>query len=270
MRRMTQVYDLSDPLKWCRAVRFERTKPIFNGSVYLMMRDDLDQVRRSARSLPRSRGASPLRSRLLAIVPVNKRFGFSVATGYSTQFSHQVGHTNTWRGVSTATNGTAFPHTTPGRPCTSRPTNTPTPRRAPPATRWASRSISGYHLRPHLGVVSVLRRSTGGRQPATCSLTRSRSCPGLHADVGQGVVGAGNIQITSGNGRVRENRTYMPTFNWRHDGPVWKFDGGVGRAYGTDNIRSSDQGFWQVVAARRTGVTVGFDQIIDTRPASSP
>jgi hypothetical protein len=24
----------------------------------------------------------------------------------------------------------------------------------------------------------------------------------------------------------------MPTFNWRHDGPVWKFDGGVYRAYG--------------------------------------
>lgn len=50
------------------------------------------------------------------IVPVNKRFGFSVATGKSTQYSHQVGHTNTWRGVSAVTNGNAFPHTVPGRP----------------------------------------------------------------------------------------------------------------------------------------------------------
>ena len=58
----------------------------------------------------------------------------------------------------------------------------------------------------------------------------------------------------------------MPTFNWRHDGPVWKFDGGIGRAYGKDNIRSTDQGQFLSVVSRRAGVTIGFDQIIDTRP----
>ena len=65
---------------------------------------------------------------------------------------------------------------------------------------------------------------------------------------------------------MRENRTYMPTFNWRHDGPVWKFDGGVGRAYGKNAIRSMDKGMFLTVIGRRSNVTVNFDQIIDTRP----
>jgi TonB-dependent receptor len=58
----------------------------------------------------------------------------------------------------------------------------------------------------------------------------------------------------------------MFTLNWRHDGPLWKLDAGLGRAHGTDAIRSTDKGLFQAVVTRRTGVTVGFDQISDTRP----
>src|SRR5262249_8290164 len=82
----------------------------------------------------------------------------------------------------------------------------------------------------------------------------------------QGVAGAGNLVLTSGNGRVRTNTTYMPTLNWRHDGPVWKADGGVGRAYGTNVFRSFDKGLVLTATSRRANVTIDFDQLTDTRP----
>lgn len=245
---------------------FERTKPIFNGSVYLMMRDDLIKFGDQPALYRDPRRVIHPGFDLSWIVPVNKRFGFSVATGYSTQFSHQVGHTNTWRGVSTATNGTAFPHTTPGRPYLSAYQYTDAPKES-------ARDSLGITLDFRLSAydrvsVSYQYSSFDGWTAArNIQFNPLQIVPGTFTPTFvQGVAGAGNIQITSGNGRVRENRTYMPTFNWRHDGPVWKFDGGLGRSYGKDSIRSSDQGLWQAVVARRTGVTVAFDQIIDTRP----
>ncbi len=245
---------------------FERTKPIFNGSVYLMMRDDYLKFGDQAALYRDPRRVVHPGFDFSWIVPVNKRFGFSVATGYSTQFSHQVGHTNTWRGVSTATNGNAFPHTTPGNPYLSAYQYTDSPKES-------ARDSLGLTLDFRLSAydrisVSYQYSSFDGWTAArNVQFNPLRVIPGAFTPFStQGEAGAGNIQITSGNGRVRENRSYMPTFNWRHDGRIWKFDAGVGRAYGTDAIRSTDKGLWQAVVARRTGVTVAFDQITDTRP----
>jgi iron complex outermembrane receptor protein len=244
---------------------FERTKPVLNGSVYMMMRDDFIKFGDQPALYRDPRRVIHPGFDFSWIVPVNKRFGFSVATGYSTQYSHQVGHTNTWRGVSTATNGAAFPHTTPGRPYLSAYQYTDAPKQS-------ERDSLGITLDFRLFAYDRISISyqyssfDGWTAARNIQFNPLQIAPGFTPTSVQGVAGAGNIQITSGNGRVRENRTYMPTFNWRHDGPVWKFDGGVGRAYGKDNIRSSDKGLWQAVVARRTGVTVAFDQIIDTRP----
>lgn len=244
---------------------FERSRPIFNGSVYLMMRDDLIKFGKQPTLYRDPRRVIHPGFDLSWIVPVNKRFGFSVATGYSTQFSHQVGHTNTWRGVSTATNGAAFPHTTPGRPYLSAYQYTDSPKESGRESLGVTLDfrLSSYD---RISVSYQYSSFDGWTAARNLQFNPLQIAPGFTPTSVQGVAGAGNIQITSGNGRVRENRTYMPTLNWRHDGPVWKFDGGVGRAYGTDRIRSSDKGLWQGVVARRTGVTVAFDQITDTRP----
>jgi TonB-dependent receptor len=245
---------------------FERTRPVFNGSVYLMMRDDLIKFGDQPALYRDPRRVVHPGFDFSWIVPVSKTFGFSVATGYSTQFSHQVGHTNTWRGVSTATNGAAFPHTTPGRPYLSAYQYTDAPKES-------ARDSLGLTLDFKISAYDRISLSyqyssfDGWTAARNLQFNPVQVVPGTFTPTfTQGVAGAGNLQITSGNGRVRENRTYMPTFSWRHDGPVWKFDGGVGRAYGKDNIRSSDQGLWQAVVARRSGVTVSFDQVIDTRP----
>ncbi|MBI5693736.1 MAG: TonB-dependent receptor [Verrucomicrobia bacterium] len=245
---------------------FERTKPVFNGSVYLMMRDDLIKFGNQAALYRDPRRVVFPGFDLSWIVPLNKRVGFSIATGYSTQFSHQVGHTNTWRGVSSATNGAAFPHTTPDRPYLSAYQYTDAPKES-------QRDSLGLTLDFRVSAYDRISLSyqyssfDGWTAARNIQFNPAQIVPGSFTPTAvQGVAGAGNIQVTSGNGRVRENRTYLPTFNWRHDGPVWKFDGGVGRAYGKNAIRSTDKGLWQAVVARRSGVTVAFDQVIDTRP----
>lgn len=245
---------------------FERARPVFNGSVYVMARDDHLKFGGQRDFFREPRRVVHPGFDLSWIVPVNKRFGFSVATGYSTQFSHQVGHTNTWRGVSTATTGTAFPHTVPGKPYLSAYQYTDSPKES---QRDSLGVTLDYRLSAHDRISLSYQYSSfdGWIAARNLQFNPTQIVPGTFTTESvQGVPGAGNIQITSGNGRVRENRTYMPTFNWRHDGPVWKFDGGVGRAYGKNAIRSMDKGMFLTVIGRRSNVTVNFDQIIDTRP----
>ena len=53
---------------------------------------------------------------LLAILPVNKRLGFSLSAGSSTIYTAQKVMGAQWRGVGVVTNGGAFPNTTIDRP----------------------------------------------------------------------------------------------------------------------------------------------------------
>ena len=245
---------------------FERTKPVFNGSVYLMMRDDAIDLSKVPSLYRDPRRMVHPGFDFSWIVPVNRRFGFSVATGASTQYSHQVGHTNTWRGVSAATNGTAFPHTVPGRPYLSAYTITDAPKES--SRDSLGLTIDGK-LTPYDRLALSYQYSSfdGWTAARSIQFNPTQIVAGTFTPTSaQGVAGAGNLVVTSGNGRVRENRTYMPTMTWRHDGPLWKAEGGVGRSYGTNAIRSTDKGMLLTTTARRTGVSIGFDQIIDTRP----
>ena len=245
---------------------FERARPVFNGSIYVMARDDHLKLGGQPDFFREPRRVVHPGFDFSWIVPVNKRFGFSVATGYSAQFSHQVGHTNTWRGVSTATNGTAFPHTVPGKPYLSAYQYTDSPKES---QRDSLGVTLDFRLSPRdrLSLSYQYSSFDGWIAARNLQFNPTQIVPGTFTTTSvQGVTGAGNIQITSGNGRVRENRTYLPTLNWRHDGPVWKFDGGVGRAYGKNAIRSLDKGMFLTVIGRRSNVTVNFEQISDTRP----
>jgi hypothetical protein len=71
----------------------------------------------------------------------------------------------------------------------------------------------------------------------------------------------------SGNaGGYRRNETYMPTLRWRHDGPVWKAEAGAGYSRARYNGGDLGRGYFANSSARRTGVTVAFDDIFYLRP----
>jgi TonB-dependent receptor len=58
----------------------------------------------------------------------------------------------------------------------------------------------------------------------------------------------------------------MPTLTWRHDGPTWKAVAGAGVSFAKDRNDGGREGFFRNTVARRTGVTVSFDDIFYLRP----
>jgi len=105
---------------------FERSKPLFNWSAFLMFRDAEKQLHKTP---------GPARDKTHKIkpgfdfsyvVPVNQRFGFTLSGARSSQHTLQDYFSNTWRGAGNATNAPvvvdgvsvpgALPDTTPDKP----------------------------------------------------------------------------------------------------------------------------------------------------------
>ncbi|HUR56685.1 MAG TPA: carboxypeptidase regulatory-like domain-containing protein, partial [Opitutaceae bacterium] len=89
---------------------FERSKPAFNYSVYEMMKDSAKTFRKT----PGGALREPYRKitpgfQVSAIVPVNKRFGFTFSANGATQYVPNDVIALQWRGSSAVTNGVAFP-----------------------------------------------------------------------------------------------------------------------------------------------------------------
>ena len=247
---------------------FERSRPVFNGSVYLMMRDDHRSLERGAAMYRDPRRKVWPGADFSWIVPVNKNFGFTLSAGASTQYSSQDRATNVWRGASTATAGTAFPATTPDRPYLSQFTLQDGPKESDRDSlgltldfRLSARDrfALSYQYSSFDGWISSRNLAFAPNQIVASSISSNSV---------QGVAGVGQLTLNNGNNRVRENRTYLPTFTWRHEGPLWKFDFATGRAYGKNAIRDMDKERFLSVSSRRTGVTIGFADIGLLRPGT--
>ncbi|MDO8541666.1 MAG: carboxypeptidase regulatory-like domain-containing protein [Opitutaceae bacterium] len=244
---------------------FDRARPEFNGSVYLMMRDQARDFGRSPS--PRER---PTRKVFPGFDfsyarPVNRRFGFTVSGGHSTQYAGQDFSQNTWRGASAATNGNAFPHTTPDQPYLTDYTV----RDGGKITRRNSLGATvDYKFTPHDTVTVSLQASSFVEEfnQRALALAVGRVQPGNFSSTAtRGAAGAGTLQATN-QGNDRLNRTYMPTITWRHSGPVWKADAGLGLSHATYEGSDASDGFFNSSTVRRTGVTVSFDDIFYLRP----
>ncbi len=244
---------------------FERSRPVFNGSVYVMMRDHRKELH--ATPVPRE----DRRSKVYPgfdfswVVPVNKRFGFTVSAGRTRQFAGQDQVTNTWRGAGTPTNGTTFPHTTSDQPYLStfavRGGGKETTRHSVSASldfkfaRYDTISLSVQASRFEEDYLSqTLTFNVGGVQPGNFTPFSTR-----------GTAALGDLVMGNAGG-YRKNETYMPTLRWRHDGPVWKSEAGLGYSRAHYTGGDLDRGYFQSTSARRTGVTVAFDDIFYLRP----
>ena len=249
---------------------FGRSRPIFNYSVYLTMRDN-------ARDFQRTPGPRAETTRKVHpgfdvswIVPVNQRFGFTFSAGSSTTYGSNKSMSATWRGVSAATNGPAgtFPDTTVDRPYLTQYAVTDS---ATDLERRAFGVTLDYKLAEHDRLTFSYQWSSFSSNIMNRILTFSvtRVAPGNFGPTfTHGFAGAGTLQIQSDAGLDRLNRTYMPSLVWRHEGPVWKAEAGAALSYATNHIRGVDKGFFNLSSAQRTGVTVSFDDIFYLRPRS--
>ncbi len=244
---------------------FERARPVFNGSVYLAARD-------STIEWGRTRG--PARSPTYKvrpgfdfswIVPVNKRFGFTVSGGASTQYVEGPLLTDTWRGGGAATNGGTLPDTTPDRPYLS---DFLVRIESKIADRTAFAASADYKLGPAGRLSFSFQYGTFHTDYNQRSLTFivNRVLPGNFSPTfTHGFAGAGEVRVSNG-GNHRYSRTYMPSLTYRYDGAIWKAEVGLGSSHAENRFRNVDKGRFASTLARRTGVTVSFDDNFYLRP----
>ncbi len=245
---------------------FERARPVFNGSVYLAARDSTIEGRTEGPS----RDANPtwkVRPGFEAswIVPVNKRFGFTLSAGGSTQYVEASRAVNTWRGGGTATNGTTFPDTTPDRPYRSEFIVRVESKLA---DRTSFATTADYKLSATDRFSFSFQYGTFHTDYNQRSLTfnvGATSVGNFSPESTRGNTGAGEVRINNG-GNHRHSRTFMPSLSWRHDGSIWKMEAGLGSSQAENKFRTLDKGRFGSTLARRTGVTVSFADAFYLRP----
>jgi len=253
---------------------FERSKPVLNWSTYWMFRD-------AEKSLSKTPG--PTRDETYKIhpgfdfswvVPVNKRFGFTLSGGHSSQYTMQDFFSNTWRGAGQATsapaaNGTpgALPDTTPDKPYLTNYT-------VRDGTKLTNRDSLGATMdfkltRNDMISLSFQYAYFGAEfNNRTLNFAISRVLPGnFDRYTTNGDVGQGTISVNSG-ARQKTGTTYMPTIVWRHNGPIWKADLGASYSHSSNHYRDIDKGYFQAANTQRTNVTISFRDITYMRPGT--
>ncbi len=249
---------------------FERSRPLLTTSAFLMLRDSEKTFRKTP-----GPGREPTRKihpgfDFSYIVPVNKRFGFTVSGGTSTNYTTEDIIVRDWRGAGVATTGlvagtaSQYPDTTPDKPYLSRfsfDVDTKLTRRA------SIGATLDFKLTPHDTVSFSFQYAnntskTNGRR---LNYQLLRVEPGDFTPTN--VRGTGQTTVQGGDYEFN-GTTYMPGLRYRHDGPVWKAEAGVGLSRGTSHIRDISKGFFNSTIALRSNLRIAFNDINYLRPAT--
>jgi TonB-dependent receptor len=240
------------------------------GSVFLMMRDSERDFRKTPGPTHEARRKVNPGFDFAYTVPVNKRFGFTISANHAKQYSPQDWVELTWRGTTGAIDANYAP-TTPDKPYLTNFSFRDDTKETGRTSLGASADFKlGHYDRVSLAFQTTqnyvdffarqfnfnIQRATTGEFGPTFT----------HGNTGAtGTASFGNIQVTN-NAINRTNRTAMPTFTWRHEGPTWRFEGGVGYSRATNRDRDTDFGFFQGATATRGRLRINFDNINYLRP----
>ncbi len=256
---------------------FERSRPSYTYSAFIMMKDGDRHFNKTAGPLD-----EPMRKvtpgwNFSAIVPVNKRFGFTLSGNYADQYSYEDVVVSTWRGngnatnvAATATNG--LPFTTADKPYLSDfalRDSTRDNRTASVAATLDFKvtprdTLSASFQYTFIGVKHnnrTLSFFVNRVLPGQWGPTFTRGAPALPNTT----VGFGEIRV-QGAAQDWYGTTDATSLVWRHNGPIWKAEAGAGYSGAGLHIRDVDKGWFGATQARRTGVVVSFDDIFYLRP----
>lgn len=250
---------------------FERVKPLLQTNVYVLMRDDARELRKSPGPTLGSTSKIHPGFDFSYVNPVNKRFGYTLSGGTSQQYQPTYFVQANWRGVSapttvaaTATNG--LPATTPDKPYLTDYLIRDQPRQS----RRSSAGITlDYKFGPADRISLSFQAAKFDAQYNQRDLTFaiSRVLPGnFSTEFTHGDRGGGTLTLASANDRDRRNSSYTPSIVYRHDGPIWKAEAGAGVSLSKSVIRNMGKGFFAAVNATRPNVTIAFDDIFYLRP----
>ncbi|MDO8539795.1 MAG: TonB-dependent receptor [Opitutaceae bacterium] len=244
---------------------FDRAKPHFSVSVLVSMRDEARSLDRTPGPLQRPTHKIRPGFEFTGIVPVNKRFGFTVSASASTLYRVQDMSQSTWRGAGAVTNGNTLPDTTPDRPYLSD---------------YAMRDGGAMVTAASFGTTLDVQLGTNdqvslGLQWAFSdfALTQrvmnffvNRVAPGDFTPTStRGFRGAGEVRINNTVNGLGGNLV-MPTLAYRHNGPIWQWEAGAGHSKSRRWRKDATKGNFFNSVARRQNVTVSFDDIFYLRP----
>ena len=252
---------------------FDRARPVFNYSVFLMMRDN-DRHLFSRTPGPRWTNKPKVHPGFdfSYIKPVNDRFGFTLTGANTMQYTEEARTQNTWRGGGSATNGitavtaaTQYPDTTPDQPYL---TDYVVEDGGKTTTRRSAGATVDYKISPR-DRVSLSLELTYFDSPLNqrqLAFFVNRVSPGdFSTTFTHGQAGRGEVRQTS-QSRHHYRMKYMPTLRYWHDGPVWKAESGLGYSAERLHFRSTDLGYFNQVVSVMRGVTVSYDDIFYLRP----
>jgi hypothetical protein len=194
---------------------FERTRPLFQASVYALLRGDV-------RTLARTGGPTVGGTRKTQpgfdfsyVAPVNARFGFTFSGGSSEQYQPTYFVQTNWRGVNSATNApanstTGLPATTPGNPYLTDYLIRDQPRQS----RRSSAGLTfDYKLTAHdrLNVSLQAARFDAHYNQRDLTFTITRVLPGNFTTAfTHGAAGFGTLTLANAGDRDRRNTNYSP------------------------------------------------------------
>ncbi|MBI5381433.1 MAG: TonB-dependent receptor [Opitutae bacterium] len=244
---------------------FERSRPEFNYSVFMMMKD-------SARDFHKTPGPFFNPSRKVTpglnfswIVPVTKRFGFTLSGNHNVQVQVEDWSQNYWRGGGNVTNGTTIPHTTPDKPYLTdyRVADSTRLSTADSLSTTIDYKLSNYDRISVSFQYNFLDVEANNRQLYFIAYPITVGNFGVtwaHSDPGKGEI------RTSDTARCWMGNTIVSTFMYRHDGKIWKAEAGTGYSTSVLHLRDIDKGYFSAVQARRQNVTVWYDDIYYLQP----
>jgi TonB-dependent receptor len=246
---------------------FERSKPTLNYSVYYMMKDNAKTFNKT----PGGALREPYRKitpgfQLSAVVPVNKRFGFTFSANNATQYVPHDLIALQWRGAGVATNGNAFPDTSFDRPYLTQVQINDDLR----LNKTTSAGLTfDFKLSPRdtLSFSAMYTYITVDHIGHRMTFTINRVAPG---DFGptftHGTTGQGRLQLEDVNSRYWLGTTSMESLTYRHNGTIWKAEAGAAYSYSGQHNRDIARGILRNSVAQRTNVTIDFDDIFYLRP----
>ncbi len=270
---------------------FERSRPSHTASVFLTLKDGDRSFHKTGGPLNEPTRKVTPGFNFSSVVPVNKKFGFTISGNHVDQYSYEDVAVNTWRGNGQATNVAAtalngLPDTTPDKPYLTDFVLRDSTRgnRADSAALTMDYKLSrndtvSFSLQyTWIGVVHNSRALSffvNRVQPGAWGPTFTTGTPYVAgAPTSTGTITPGGFANPGGFGEVRVNggaqtwfgTTVTPTLVWRHNGPIWKMDAGTGWSRASLHTRNVDKGYFGATQARRTGVAVSFADIFYLRP----
>jgi len=256
---------------------FERVRPVFNSTAFLMMKDNYKDWTKTPG--PRVKPTHKIQPGFdfSWVVPVNKKFGFTVSGANSTQYTSEDFSQTNWRGVGATTNGITTPGT--GALPTSQFPDTTVDR--PYLSDYAVQDANKFSKRTSFGFTMDYKLARNDRVSLSfqwaffdaelsnrmLSFVVNRVAPGdFSPTFTHGQPGAGQIRLNNGGMRQKSGTTYTPTLTYRHDGPLWKAELGLGNSHASNHYRDEYRGFFNNSVATRNGVTINFDDNFYLRP----